>query len=230
MSDNESLLLKGIHRFLLAVIDLTMVRVYRLFGLSKESVRMKHAEAYLIITSLFIIALVAGYNFLPTIEWIGWLALAVGNLRVVQILSLNLLTILFDQSPTHRKPQETRVRWHMIALGFSFFDVIMVFTLMYQFLNDRFRILNDRHLSFVDSFYYATMTMTTIGYGDIHPVNDLGKILSTYQAIIAIFFLIFAASGALSRLHRTNHHAEHTTKDGMDHHTYPPHPHGEASS
>ena len=205
MSDNESTLLKIIHKILLAIVDVTMIRIYHLFGLKKETVRMKHAEIYLVVTSLFILTLVAGYNFLPTIEWIGWIALGIGNIRIIQILSLNLLTILFDQSPTHRKPQEARVRWHMIALGFSFFDVIMVFTLMYQFLNDRFHILNDKHLSFIDSFYYATMTMTTIGYGDIHPVNDFGKILSTYQAIVAIFFLIFAVSGAISRLHRASH-------------------------
>ncbi|QQR81862.1 MAG: two pore domain potassium channel family protein [Deltaproteobacteria bacterium] len=212
MSDTESSLLKIIHRILLTIVDWTMVKVYRLFGLKKEDVRMKHAEIYLVVTSLFIIALVAGYNLLPTITWLGWIVLGFGNLRVVQILSLNLLTILFDQSPTHRKPQEARVRWHMIALGFSFFDIIMVFTLMYQFLNDQFHILNDKHLSFIDSFYYATMTMTTIGYGDIHPVNDLGKILSTYQAVVALFFLIFAVSGAISRLHRASHaHHEEIT-------------------
>lgn len=205
MSDNESTLLKIIHKILLAIVDVTMIRIYHLFGLKKETVRMKHAEIYLVITSIFIVTLVSGYNLLPTIQWIGWLALAFGNIRIIQILSLNLLTILFDQSPTHRKPQEARVRWHMVALGFSFFDILMVFTLMYQFLNDQFHIMSDKHLSFIDAFYYATVTMTTIGYGDIHAVSDLGKLLSIYQAIVALFFLIFAVSGAISRLHRANH-------------------------
>ena len=51
------------------------------------------------------------------------------------------------------------------------------------------------NLSFVDSIYFAIVTMATVGYGDIHPQSNAGKIF----ALILIFggvgtFLGFIAS------------------------------------
>ncbi len=39
------------------------------------------------------------------------------------------------------------------------------------------------NLSLVDSIYFAIVTMATVGYGDIHPQSNVGKVL----ALILIF-------------------------------------------
>lgn len=49
--------------------------------------------------------------------------------------------------------------------------------------------------SYLDSVYFITMTITTIGYGDIVPNTVAGKIFSMLLALIGIsvaFFLIYS--------------------------------------
>ena len=41
-------------------------------------------------------------------------------------------------------------------------------------------------LNWLDSFYFCTITLTTIGYGDITPHTNLGKLFTIFYAIIGI--------------------------------------------
>jgi voltage-gated potassium channel len=62
----------------------------------------------------------------------------------------------------------------------------------------------------VDAFYFASMTMTTVGYGDFVPKTDLGKIFTAVYAFVGIgvFFGFAAVSfqtalGRMNELHQT---------------------------
>ena len=41
-------------------------------------------------------------------------------------------------------------------------------------------------LRWIDSFYFSTITLTTIGYGDITPETDLGKLFTMFYAVLGI--------------------------------------------
>ena len=41
-------------------------------------------------------------------------------------------------------------------------------------------------LSWVDAFYFCVITLTTIGYGDITPHTDAGKIFTIFYVFIGI--------------------------------------------
>ena len=198
--EQHSYLLRILHLGLRGVVFLTMDLPFRLFGVRKEHIALRHTEIFLVSTTLLFIFLVAAYQYFPGI---GWGIVILGNLRILQVISINLMTILFDFTPIRSgAAAERRVRWHFIALAFSFFDVVLIFGFKYQFYDSLFQIMNQQGMEFLDYLYYSLMTMTTIGYGDIHPVNSIGQLVSMYQAVVALFFLIFAVTGALSRLHQ----------------------------
>jgi voltage-gated potassium channel len=51
------------------------------------------------------------------------------------------------------------------------------------------------HFSWLDAFYFCTITLTTIGYGDIVPTTPAGKIFTMLYALVGIGIL--AAFGSL---------------------------------
>ncbi|MCT4638656.1 MAG: potassium channel family protein [Bacteroidales bacterium] len=42
----------------------------------------------------------------------------------------------------------------------------------------------------IDSFYFSVITLTTVGYGDLSPQTDFGKIFTTFYVIIGIGILL----------------------------------------
>lgn len=77
---------------------------------------------------------------------------------------------------------------HIIAEGFVLIGVLLIFgTLSFRYIEG---------LSFVDAFYFAGSTVTTLGYGDITPKTDIGKVFSVVYTLIG-FGLLFHIMGQL---------------------------------
>ncbi|MBN2478006.1 two pore domain potassium channel family protein [Candidatus Micrarchaeota archaeon] len=57
--------------------------------------------------------------------------------------------------------------------------------------------------SFLDAVYFQTMTFTTVGYGDVVPVTDAGKVFTIVIAWLGIsigFFLLYNISAYRERV------------------------------
>ena len=48
--------------------------------------------------------------------------------------------------------------------------------------------------SYVDSFYFTGVTLTTIGYGDLVPVTDSGKVFTILFSLMGIGVFLYALS------------------------------------
>jgi voltage-gated potassium channel len=39
---------------------------------------------------------------------------------------------------------------------------------------------------FFDAFYWAACTLTTVGYGDLYPISDVGRLISIISSVVGI--------------------------------------------
>lgn len=69
-------------------------------------------------------------------------------------------------------------------------------------------------LSWVDAFYFCVVTLATVGYGDITPKTDAGKIFTSFYILIGVSIIGTFLSYNLRRnaTRRLEKRADHTEK------------------
>jgi voltage-gated potassium channel len=107
----------------------------------------------------------------PWIHWGGDWALIIRSLRL--ILFLRFIVVFFQNAMTILK----RNRFGQILLAFSF--VVVGAGAMFAYLEDR---------TFIDGVWYAIVTITTVGYGDVIPVTDPGRM---FGVVLILFGVVF---------------------------------------
>lgn len=60
--------------------------------------------------------------------------------------------------------------------------------------------------SYVDSFYFATMTLTTIGYGDFVPTTDFTKLFTSIYSILGIGVMLYLVTSVIGEYLRKRGH------------------------
>lgn len=69
-------------------------------------------------------------------------------------------------------------------------------------------------LSWVDSFYFTIVTLTTVGYGDIAPQTTAGKVFTMLYLLIGIGILVALIGEVANHVIRAN--AESAGADGEE--------------
>jgi len=62
----------------------------------------------------------------------------------------------------------------------------------------------DQHLSAWDGVWWAVTTVTTVGYGDISPETDAGRIIAVAVMVVGIGFVALLTAAAAERFMRRN--------------------------
>lgn len=81
------------------------------------------------------------------------------------------------------KKEETKA---LIAITITF---ILVGTIFYHRIEG---------MTFIDSFYFSFITLSTIGYGDITPVTTMGKLFTVIYGILGLG-LVSLSVGVIAR-------------------------------
>lgn len=65
-------------------------------------------------------------------------------------------------------------------------------------------------LSWVNAWYFSVITLATVGYGDITPKTDIGKIFTTFYVLIGIGIIV-AFTSTLAK--RAGHRRENKLRE-----------------
>jgi voltage-gated potassium channel len=63
------------------------------------------------------------------------------------------------------------------ALGLAAFLALMIGTVFYHFVEG---------WGWIDTFYFSTVTLATIGYGDLAPVTTFGRLFTVFYALFGL--------------------------------------------
>jgi voltage-gated potassium channel len=86
-------------------------------------------------------------------------------------------------------------RFEFIFLGYMLFGITFTFGSIFYLLE--FGINESLH-SYLDAIYWALVTISTVGYGDISPVTEMGKIVSMFGIVFGIAMISFVTSVMVS--------------------------------
>jgi len=86
-------------------------------------------------------------------------------------------------------------RFELLTLLFLLFFIVGTAGIAIYVLEER---INPEITSIFDAFYWALVTITTVGYGDIAPVTDAGRAISMLTIISGIAMISFATSVIVS--------------------------------
>ncbi|MEX0668798.1 MAG: potassium channel family protein [Candidatus Saccharimonadales bacterium] len=93
---------------------------------------------------------------------------------------------------------------------------IAIGTLFYHYVED---------MSLVDAYYFSVVTLVTVGYGDIAPKTDFGKIFTTIYVLVGIgivggFISTIVSKGANRFSKKVDYHrsSDYHSDDSHSHH------------
>jgi voltage-gated potassium channel len=113
------------------------------------------------------------------------------NFRIIRLLKLyhylSGASSLFDAL--------LKKRFELIFLGYLLFGITFSFGSIFYLLEYG---VNENIDSYVDAIYWALVTISTVGYGDISPVTPMGQMVSMFGIVFGIALISFSTSVMVS--------------------------------
>ena len=78
-----------------------------------------------------------------------------------------------------------------------------------------FSVEPDSFRNFFDAIYWATVSLTTVGYGDIYPVSTLGRVITMISSIFGIAIVALPA-GIITAGYMTEINKRHDSEDASE--------------
>ncbi len=103
-------------------------------------------------------------------------------------------------------------RFEFVFLGYMLLGVTFTFGSIFYLLEFG---INEALHSYLDAIYWALVTISTVGYGDIAPVTELGKVVSMFGIIFGIAMISFVTSVMVSAF--SERFSELRNQDSINH-------------
>ncbi|UPT76842.1 NAD-binding protein [Sulfurovum sp. XGS-02] len=103
-------------------------------------------------------------------------------------------------------------RFEFVFLGYMLLGVTFTFGSIFYLLEFG---INQALDSYLDAIYWALVTISTVGYGDIAPVTELGKVVSMFGIVFGIAMISFVTSVMVSAF--SERFSELRNQDSINH-------------
>lgn len=88
----------------------------------------------------------------------------------------------------------------MIFYGTLYIGLIFLFGFIYFWIGKgNFKLPTDEDYNFITFMYFSSVTMTTLGYGDILPITSLSRGLASLQTILGVVVIGFFLNSVASK-------------------------------
>ncbi|MFH1820900.1 MAG: potassium channel family protein [Methanobacteriota archaeon] len=81
----------------------------------------------------------------------------------------------------------SKIRVIIVAAFFSLIGLIALGTVAYHYLEG---------WSWISSFYFSITTLTTVGFGDLHPTTEISRLFTAIYVLLGVA-IAFATLGGL---------------------------------
>jgi len=156
-------------------------------GISKLTARIKY-----IFTPIALIDLIAVLPFLIAM----FFAVDLRMLRLIRVLRLLKLTHYFKGFNIFISVIIKESKSITAAMMVMIFLIVIAASLMHSIEGS---VQPEAFGSIIKSFWWAVVTMTTVGYGDVVPVTTAGKIISTFIMLIGVGLVALPAAMLAAR-------------------------------
>jgi len=139
------------------------------------------------------------------IEWWEVFLLSYAGIRVFEVVVYQLNVLLFDKYRKEKSGGKYFLGGYerlVICAMLNYAEILFWFALYYRNFSCSFNAKNIGLNTFSGSLYFSLVTMSTLGYGDISPKDDIAMFLCFAQTLIGIFLALLILGRFISLLPR----------------------------
>ena len=170
-----------------SVVTILFVTDYLLRWLTAD-LRSKNKGIWAFILYPFtLIAIIDLLTILPAISYVNDSLRVLRTWRLLRILRIAKVFKYYEPLQIVMEVFRKKAPVLLTVVGFALFYIFVTALFMFnveQSVNPKTgELFFD---DFFDALYWSTCTLTTVGYGDIYPISDIGRIVSMISALVGI--------------------------------------------
>jgi len=161
-------------------------------------------EGLIFIITLFCIGLWLWLDYIPVSISIVIAYLLIQ--RVVEFVIVYSRNFIFNRGRiyTHFQDPQKRGQWLILMFTMNVIQMTVIFAYWYQLISFLRPAAFSQHLGALDSLYFSLATFLTVGYGDVHPISAIAKIVTMAQITLTFYVLVIVINGLISIHFREN--------------------------